>query len=38
MGERDDMGIGDGYLQEMRMVCMDEYEMARDEVLPVRKN
>lgn len=30
-GERDDMGIGDGYLQEMRMVCMDEYEMARDE-------
>ena len=25
------MGIGDGYLQEMRMVCMDEYEMARDE-------
>ena len=30
-GERDDMGIGDGYLQEMRRVCMDEYEMARDE-------
>ena len=30
-GERDDMGIGDGYLQEMRMVCMDEYDMARDE-------
>lgn len=25
------MGIGDGYLQEMRMVCMDEYDMARDE-------
>lgn len=25
------MGIGDGYLQEMRMVCMDEYKMARDE-------
>lgn len=28
---RDDMEIGDGYLQEMSMVCMDEYEMARAE-------
>ena len=27
-GEHDDMDIGDGYLQEMSMVRMDEYEMA----------
>ena len=25
---RDDMDIGDGYLQEMSMVCADEYEMS----------
>ena len=27
-GEHDDMDIGDGYLQEMSRVRMDEYEMA----------
>ena len=24
----DDLDIGDGYLQEMKMTCMDEYEAA----------